>query len=64
MQILLIDPFSGAAGDMILGALLDLGADRKAVLRAMESVVGTPGIEVVDRCGIRALKVETRAPVV
>ena len=49
---------------MILGALLDLGADQKIVLRAMESVVGPPGISVVDRCGIRALRVKTHAPVV
>jgi uncharacterized protein (TIGR00299 family) protein len=64
VQTLLIDPFSGAAGDMILGALLDLGADRQKVLRAMESVVSAPHISVVDRCGIRALKVETHAPVI
>ena len=64
VKTLLIDPFSGAAGDMILGALLDLGADQEAVLRAMEAVVCTPHISVVDRCGIRALKVETNAPVV
>ena len=30
MRILIFDPFHGAAGDMITGALLDCGADREA----------------------------------
>ncbi len=42
MRVLVFDPFHGAAGDMILGALLDCGADRKSVLRAMEAVVAEP----------------------
>lgn len=33
MRVLLFDPFSGASGDMVLGALLDLGLDRD-LLRA------------------------------
>ncbi len=63
MRILLVDPFHGAAGDMIVGALLALGADQAMVVEAMESVVGTPGIEWVDRGGIRALRVDVHAPV-
>ncbi|MFQ6072405.1 MAG: nickel insertion protein, partial [Methanosarcinales archaeon] len=27
MKTLIFDPFSGASGDMILGSLIDLGAD-------------------------------------
>jgi uncharacterized protein (TIGR00299 family) protein len=61
MRILLFDPFHGASGDMITAALLHLGADREAVLRAMASVVMEPLIEEAERGGIRALQVRTRA---
>ncbi|MBP2132907.1 uncharacterized protein (TIGR00299 family) protein [Methanomicrobium sp. W14] len=61
MRILLFDPFHGAAGDMITGSLLSLGADRKLVTSAMASVVNEPDLSVVNRCGISALKVETNA---
>lgn len=61
MRMLILDPFHGAAGDMIVGALLDCGADRDRVVRAMNSVVGEPAIRTVTRCGIRAIKVDTRA---
>lgn len=61
MRILAIDPFHGAAGDMIIGALLNLGADRDSVIRVMASVVERPAIEMVSRAGIRAVKVHTHA---
>ncbi|MDP3563289.1 MAG: nickel pincer cofactor biosynthesis protein LarC, partial [Methanoregula sp.] len=61
MRILIFDPFHGAAGDMITGALLDCGADRQLVLRAMRSVVAEPKISTVTRAGIRAIKVDTLA---
>jgi hypothetical protein len=61
MRILLFDPFHGASGDMITAALLHLGADRPAVIRAMASVVKEPLIEEAERGGIRALRVRTRA---
>jgi uncharacterized protein (TIGR00299 family) protein len=64
MRILLFDPFHGASGDMITAALLHLGADREAVLRAMASVVKEPLIEEAERGGIRALRVRTRAEAV
>ncbi|HUI39331.1 MAG TPA: nickel pincer cofactor biosynthesis protein LarC [Methanothrix sp.] len=38
MKALLFDPYSGASGDMIMGCLLDLGADANAVRVAVESV--------------------------
>jgi uncharacterized protein (TIGR00299 family) protein len=63
MNILLFDPFNGAAGDMIIGTLLDLGADEGLVRAAMRSVVGEPTIERVDRSGIRAVRVRAHAPV-
>ncbi|KLK88407.1 hypothetical protein SZ63_05130 [Methanoculleus sediminis] len=63
MNVLLFDPFNGAAGDMIIGTLLDLGADEGLVRAAMRSVVGEPTIERVDRSGIRAVQVRAHAPV-
>ena len=38
MRALLFDPYCGASGDMILGALIDLGADLEYVRSAVESV--------------------------
>ncbi|NTU99652.1 MAG: nickel pincer cofactor biosynthesis protein LarC [Methanoregulaceae archaeon] len=61
MRLLVFDPFRGAAGDMITAALLQLGADREAVIGAMASVVGVPEIQEVDRAGIRSLALKTRA---
>lgn len=61
MRVLIFDPFHGAAGDMVTGALLDCGADREAVMRAMAAMVAEPSISDVTRAGIRALKVDTKA---
>ncbi|MDD1685050.1 MAG: LarC family nickel insertion protein, partial [Methanoregula sp.] len=61
MRVLIFDPFHGAAGDMITGALLGCGADRKAVMRAMAAVAAEPAIKSVTRAGIRAVRVETKA---
>ena len=62
MRVLVFDPFHGAAGDMIIGALLDCGANNTCVMRAMQSVIAEPGITEVTRAGIRAVKVDTHAP--
>jgi len=61
MRLLIFDPFHGAAGDMITGALLDCGADESLVMQAMQAVVAEPGITRVTRAGIRAVKVDTHA---
>lgn len=61
MRVLIIDPFHGAAGDMITGALLGCGADRKAVTRAMAAVAAEPLVRTVTRAGIRAVRVEVKA---
>ena len=55
MRLLVFDPFRGAAGDMITGALLHLGADQNATTSAMASVVGEPGISLVGRAGINSV---------
>jgi len=61
MRVLVFDPFNGAAGDMIIGALLECGADKKCVMRAMQAVITEPCITEVSRAGIRAMKVDTHA---
>jgi uncharacterized protein (TIGR00299 family) protein len=61
MRVLIFDPFHGASGDMVTGALLDCGADREAVMRAMAAVVAEPTVTSVTRAGIQAVKVDTRA---
>lgn len=56
-QVVFIDPVGGASGDMLLAALLDLGADRKAVLDAWQAVYPEHPLELdldfVTRSGIR-----------
>lgn len=61
MRVLILDPFHGAAGDMITAALLDCGADRDIVVKAMKAVVAEPKISRVIRAGIQALRIETKA---
>lgn len=60
MKSLLFDPYSGASGDMIMGCLLDLGADAEEVRRAVESVGCRLEISRVEKSHITA----TRANVI
>lgn len=59
MRILVIDPFCGASGDMLVGALLDIGCDRDEIVGCMESI---PGVSVrvrkVEKKEILATKVD------
>lgn len=61
MRIAYLDCISGIAGDMLLGALIDAGADLEAVQAGVASL-GLPHLQIttieVKRNGFRALKVE------
>ena len=63
MKILYFDCFSGASGDMVLGALLDAGVPLDDVRRAIASLP-LEGVELdverVDRAGIGATKLHVR----
>ncbi|OFW06321.1 MAG: TIGR00299 family protein [Acidobacteria bacterium RIFCSPLOWO2_02_FULL_68_18] len=63
MTILYFDCFSGAAGDMILGALIDAGLSLDDVRRALGSLAVEPETvwtEAVTRAGMRATKLHVR----
>ena len=58
MKICYIDAFSGLAGDMLVAALADAGADRDAISRALASftIGATTEWDRVQRRGVSALK--------
>jgi len=63
MKTLVFNPFSGAAGDMILACALDLGADRQAVKELVEaSAPVSMDIREVVKKGIKALDVRISVP--
>jgi len=59
----IIDPSAGISGDMLLGALVDLGAGEDWV-KGLPGRLGCEGVEVgverVDRTGVRATRVSVR----
>ncbi|HYY44544.1 MAG TPA: nickel insertion protein, partial [Actinomycetota bacterium] len=61
MTVLFLDCFSGVAGDMFLGALLDAGAPLQDVTQSVDALA-LPGwslrVEEVRRAGIRATRAE------
>jgi pyridinium-3,5-bisthiocarboxylic acid mononucleotide nickel chelatase len=61
----LLDPFSGVAGDMFLGALIDVGLD-KEFIEALPLAMGLENIGVrisrTQRCAISAVKVDFDIP--
>lgn len=65
MKIAIIDPASGIAGDMFLGALIDVGLDRNW-LEGLPGVLGLEGVGVrivdVQRAGVHCIKVDFDIP--
>ena len=63
MKSLIFDPFSGAAGDMILGSLIDLGADGSKIREIIESAVDVSvSVGRVNKKGIDATDVHIHVP--
>lgn len=60
MKIAILDPFAGISGDMILGALIDLGVERER-LESLPRRLSLSDVEVeigrVRRCSLSATKV-------
>jgi uncharacterized protein (TIGR00299 family) protein len=52
MRIAILDPFSGVSGDMLLGALLQIGLDPEW-LRGLPAVLGLDGVDVSIREVVR-----------
>lgn len=64
-MLAILDPFSGVAGDMFLGALVDLGLP-VAFLEQLPATLGLENVGVrilrTHRCGIGAVKVDFAIP--
>lgn len=63
-MIAYLDCFSGASGDMLLGALVDAGADL-GLIEDQLSALNIPFeliFNTVHRCGLRAIKADVSAP--
>ncbi|MFZ2070870.1 MAG: nickel pincer cofactor biosynthesis protein LarC [Halobacteriota archaeon] len=58
MKLLVLEPFSGASGDMIIGSLLDLGIDESKVADAISVFDLSMEVKEVEKRGIRAKKVQ------
>jgi pyridinium-3,5-bisthiocarboxylic acid mononucleotide nickel chelatase len=65
MKVAILDPASGIAGDMFLGALVDVGLD-KAWLEQLPSTLGLEGVGVriadVQRAHVHCVKVDFDIP--
>ena len=64
-KVLHLDAFSGAAGNMFMGALLDLGMSRKGLMTALEplGLHFKLVVKKVQRSGFAARYVDVRVPV-
>lgn len=61
MKTLIFDPFSGASGDMIIGSLIDLGARKDPVIKAMESAASVEvKVEKIQKNNINATRVKVK----
>ncbi|HJQ12515.1 MAG TPA: nickel pincer cofactor biosynthesis protein LarC [Gemmatimonadaceae bacterium] len=65
MKIAILDPASGIAGDMFIGALVDNGLDR-SWLERLPQTLGLDGVSVriadVQRSGVKCVKVDFEIP--
>jgi len=64
-RIAYVEMVGGAAGDMLLAALVDAGADRREIERALRTIAPdgwTIGFERTVRCGIAALHCRLEVP--
>ncbi len=65
MRIAILDPAAGISGDMTLGALVAVGLD-PSWIETLPRRVRLPGVRArvgsVDRCGVRAMKVDFVMP--
>jgi uncharacterized protein (TIGR00299 family) protein len=61
----ILDPVSGISGDMVLGSIIAAGAPVEW-LKSLPARLGFPevtvSVEAVDRCGVRAMKVDVSLP--
>jgi len=64
-RVLYLDPFSGIAGDMFLGLLLDLGVDENALVAELERLEVRFDLSVsqVNKNGIAAISTKVALPV-
>lgn len=64
-RVLYLDPFSGIAGDMFLGLLLDLGVDENALVAELErlGVRFDLSVSQVNKNGIAAISTKVSLPV-
>lgn len=63
MRSLIFEPFSGAAGDMILGSLIGLGVGSGKLREVIESAVDVSvSVDRVDKRGINAVNVRIHVP--
>jgi uncharacterized protein (TIGR00299 family) protein len=64
VRIAYLDGFSGISGDMTLGALVDAGVDREAILGAIArlGLPATVTFEPTKRCGFRATYAKVEVP--
>jgi hypothetical protein len=62
MKSTIFDPFLGASGDMIVAALIDLGAPVEPVKNSMERVANVRvEVKKVKKCGVSATKVHVKS---
>ena len=60
-KILCLDPFSGIAGDMLLGALLDLGLDLSRLRQELDKLK-LPGFHVASQRVLRGCITQAEPP--